>query len=107
MPVTQVEKRHIRNEIGQAKFRQGLRACGVLELPSGMDLSRVTWRWVSNGVPWIDPLKEVQADGLAVDRGFESTVGICRQMGQRRTALCRSPVKSCVTLWIIYWPIKR
>jgi capsid protein len=55
---------------------------GILELPAGIEISNLKWDWVSTGVPWIDPLKEVQADGFAVDRGFDSTVGICRSMGR-------------------------
>lgn len=56
---------------------------GILELPAGFDLARDTdWEWISTGIPWIDPLKEVSANGLAVDRGFESTISICRAMGK-------------------------
>ena len=60
---------------------------GVLDLPAGMNIQDLKWDWVSTGVPWIDPLKEVQADGLAVDRGFDSTVNICRSMGRDAYAL--------------------
>ena len=39
------------------------------------------WRWVAAGVPWIDPLKEVQADCQAVSAGFTSRTRVCRENG--------------------------
>jgi capsid protein len=39
------------------------------------------WRHVSQGVPWIDPLKEVQADCQAVSAGFTSRQRVCRENG--------------------------
>lgn len=33
------------------------------------------------GVPWIDPLKETQADALAVDKGFKSRHQVIRERG--------------------------
>lgn len=55
---------------------------GRLILPGSMTLADLTWAWVPAGVPWIDPLKEIQADGLAVDRGFSSTPFICKRHGR-------------------------
>lgn len=43
---------------------------GVLTPPRGLVLSPASWQWVSRGVPWIDPLKEVTADILAARAGF-------------------------------------
>jgi len=44
----------------------------VLRLPRGMQFSDLRWEWVATGVPWWDPLKEIQADMLAVGAGFKS-----------------------------------
>jgi len=56
---------------------------GVLVLPKGFDLrSQMRWDWYANRVPWIDPLKEVQAFRQAVSGGFESTIGVARSMGK-------------------------
>jgi len=39
----------------------------------------IEYEWISDGVPWIDPLKEVQADGLAVSYGFKTRDDVCRE----------------------------
>ena len=72
--------RDLLDELTLWKLRQWV-ASGLLELPAGMTVLDLAWEWVAAGVPWIDPLREVQADGLAVDRGFRSTVQICRENG--------------------------
>jgi capsid protein len=55
---------------------------GTLQVPDGFPLQKLLGEWISDGVPWIDPLKDIQADGQAVDRGFASTPGICKQNGK-------------------------
>jgi len=50
----------------------------LLQLPAGMETYDVEFEWVPAGVPWIDPLKEVQADGLAVAYGFTTRDNIAR-----------------------------
>lgn len=52
-------------------------------MPAGVDL-RQLYRAVDirgPGVPWIDPKKEIEADVLAVDNGFESRPGVIRKRG--------------------------
>ena len=49
------------------------------ELPGTVE--DYAWRWVAGGVPWIDPLKEVQADCQAVSAGFTSRTRVCRENG--------------------------
>ena len=51
------------------------------ELP-GADLAQVQLQWIPRGVPWIDPLKEVQADQAAVDGGFTSRQRVCKTHGE-------------------------
>ena len=49
------------------------------ELPGSIE--DYAWEWVPTGAPWIDPLKEVQADTAAVASGFTSRTRVCREMG--------------------------
>jgi len=57
-------------------------AYGTLDLPRGFNLAKdLRWEWISNRVPWIDPLREVQAYRQAVSGGFDSTPGVCTRMG--------------------------
>jgi capsid protein len=57
-------------------------ASGVLVLPSGMKPYDLAWGWVANRVPWIDPLKEVQAFKQACGAGFDSTPDVATRMGE-------------------------
>jgi len=54
---------------------------GVLELPEGMTVSDLEWEWIPSGLPWIDPLKETEADVRAVKGKFNSRRRILRRMG--------------------------
>ena len=55
---------------------------GILELPLAVDAVRdLRWSWIRKRIPWIDPLKEIQAAKLEVDAGFNSTPGIAESMG--------------------------
>jgi capsid protein len=54
-------------------------AAGLLELPPKMLLRDVQWEWLFTGVPWIDPLKEMQADQLAIALRLDSRTHILRQ----------------------------
>jgi len=55
---------------------------GELALPKGMMLGDVTWDWIPAGLPWIDPLKEVNADVTAIQAGLSSRQQVCRERGQ-------------------------
>lgn len=52
------------------------------KLPATLDLSVPFWRWVSVGVPWIDPLKEVQADVEALAAFLTSRTRILKENGE-------------------------
>ena len=54
---------------------------GVLVLPSGMTISDIHWEWQPSGIPWIDPLREVKADTLAIGAGLMSRHRILKRMG--------------------------
>ena len=55
---------------------------GMLGVPSSVpfrDLARA--EYIGPGMPWIDPLKEVQADALRVAEGFSSRPQVIRERG--------------------------
>jgi capsid protein len=58
-------------------------AFGTLELPRGFNVARdLKYDLIANRVPWIDPLKEVQAYKMAANTGFDSTPDIAMRMGK-------------------------
>ena len=56
----------------------------MLPLPAGMRPRDIAYEWVSDGIPWIDPLREVQADALAVANGFKTRDDVNRERRGRR-----------------------
>lgn len=54
---------------------------GELVLPDGVTLDDLLLEWIPAGLPWIDPLKEVTANTLAVKGGFRSRQMICKESG--------------------------
>ncbi len=57
-------------------------ADGELVLPDGMKLSDIQFEWVHAGIPWIDPLKEAQADSARVAGNTASRQQLSRERGQ-------------------------
>lgn len=47
----------------------------------GVTVDDLAWEWVAAALPWIDPMKETAANSAAVDRGFTSTVRVCKEQG--------------------------
>jgi capsid protein len=56
----------------------------LLELPRGMLPRDVAFEWCPDGIPWIDPLKEVNANMQAVSAGFIDRDTVCREVYGRR-----------------------
>jgi len=54
---------------------------GQLVLPAEWTIDGLQWEWIHKGIPWLDPLKEVKAEDLAVGRGFSSTPRVCKGHG--------------------------
>ncbi len=52
---------------------------GYLTLPSGMTLGQLRWDWVTSGTPWVDPLKEVRGDILAIAAGLKTRAQVVRE----------------------------
>jgi capsid protein len=40
------------------------------------------WEWVSASLPWIDPLKEAQANIMLVQANLESEIHLAKQQGR-------------------------
>jgi lambda family phage portal protein len=57
-------------------------ADGLLELPRGVALANLRWEWIAKGIPWIDPLKEVNADIAAIGAGLASRTDVLKQQGK-------------------------
>ena len=49
------------------------------ELPNNIDWQ---WQWIPRGLPWIDPLKEIQAEIEAIDTGLDNPEDICQRHGR-------------------------
>lgn len=47
----------------------------------GVDASELRWEWVPKGLPWIDPLKEVQANIAAISSGLYSRTRALKEQG--------------------------
>ena len=56
-------------------------ADGILELPDGMFMSDLDFEWIPAGIPWIDPLKDITADAMAIKAGIKSRQMICKENG--------------------------
>jgi capsid protein len=54
---------------------------GELELPKGMRISDLKWEWISKGIPWVDPLKEVTANVTAIAAGLADPQDILKSQG--------------------------
>ena len=50
------------------------------ELP-GVSFDDLSWEWIPTGVPWIDPLKEINADIAAIGAGLSSRTRRLREQG--------------------------
>jgi len=68
------------NRITAWKLTQWI-ASGLLKMPAGMRLSDTPWEWIPNGIPWIDPQKEMVASALAINANVKSRQMICKING--------------------------
>lgn len=51
------------------------------ELPE-IDPADYVWEWVSASLPWIDPLKEAEANVLLIQNNLESEIHVLKQQGR-------------------------
>lgn len=54
-----------------------------------MPLEQIGWEWVASGLPWLDPLKEVQADLAALSGGLTSRTRILKSRGEDFESIAR------------------
>jgi capsid protein len=65
------------------------------ELP-GVTLDQLRWEWISKGLPWLDPLKEITAEIQAIDAGLDNPEDIAQRHGKNfyenidKIAACRA-----------------
>lgn len=65
-----------------ARWRLGLAVVdGEFVLPRGVEFNDLSFEFVPDGVPWWDPVKEVNGHLLAVGAGFTSPQRVCREIG--------------------------
>lgn len=74
------------------------------KLPRTLDLSVPFWRWVSVGVPWIDPLKEVQADVEALGAFLTSRTRILKENGEDFEEILEERIKEDALLTAAGYP---
>jgi len=55
---------------------------GQLQLPRGMTLRDIPFEWVSRGMPWWDPAKEVRGDLEAISAGLDNPYRVCKERGR-------------------------
>lgn len=48
----------------------------------GASLDKLRWTWIPRGLPWIDLLKEIQAESLAIGAGLDNPEDICQRHGK-------------------------
>jgi lambda family phage portal protein len=64
------------------RFIDQSRVSGLLRVPSGIDMRSLYLPELrQQPLPWIDPLKEVNAHAMAVERGFRSRQQVIRDLG--------------------------
>jgi capsid protein len=47
-----------------------------------MNIFNLNWEWVATGVPWLNPLQEVQADIAAINASLTSRQRLCKERGE-------------------------
>lgn len=75
------EVRELLDRITAWRLGLGIRD-GDLILPRGMRVSDIKFEWIHQGVPWIDPLKEVEADVVAIKAGLISPQQVSKEQGR-------------------------
>jgi len=54
---------------------------GAIRLPAGKTINDVPFHWVTRGMPWWDPAKEIAGDLLAISSGLDNPQSVCRRTG--------------------------
>lgn len=78
--IKRADIRQMLNQITRWRLAMAVQQ-GDIVLPSGFAFSNLKWEWVHRGVPWIDPLKEVEGDIAAIGAGLRSPQQIAKERG--------------------------
>lgn len=62
---------------------------GTLVLPEGMRVEDIPIEWVPAGMPWLDKLKDLKGDTLAIDRNLDSEIRVARRGGNDAYEIAR------------------
>lgn len=62
---------------------------GDLELPAGVDIADLVWEHVPTGMPWVDKLRDMKADAMAIDRNLDSELRAARRSGNDAYEIAR------------------
>lgn len=62
------------------KLRQAI-ITGKIKFPKGLKLDESLWEWVPVGMPWWDPVKEVNGEVLAISNGLTTPQAVCKARG--------------------------
>lgn len=54
---------------------------GNFRLPGGLTLADEFWEWVPDGMPWWDPVKEINGDNMAIQGAFSSPQKVVKKRG--------------------------
>lgn len=54
---------------------------GKIKLPAGMSVEDEFWEWVPDGMPWWDPVKEINGDVMAIKAGFTTPQKVVKERG--------------------------
>lgn len=52
-----------------------------LKLPDGLTVQDEFWEWVPDGMPWWDPVKEINGDNMAINSGFDTPQDVVKKRG--------------------------
>ena len=55
---------------------------GELVLPAGKTIHDLSWDWVPTGMPWVDKLRDMKADTMAMEANLDSEIRIARRSGE-------------------------
>ncbi|MCJ7543970.1 MAG: phage portal protein [Phycisphaerae bacterium] len=55
---------------------------GTLVLPGEITVDDLDWEWIPAAMPWVDKLRELKGDVLALDNNLDSEIRIARSRGQ-------------------------
>jgi capsid protein len=78
---------------------------GSLALPGAMTLDQVEWEWVPAGMPWVDKLRDMKADQLAIESHLDNVPRVARRAGQDAYEIAREQLD--YEKWLIAERAKR